>query len=104
MWILGFSASLASISAGAVIHLVMSSPDSLPPTPSSGYFLFPLPSIAWHCWHLLAVYRALPFSTSWALASAGRAMNAARTATDAIRFITRLLFASERAHIDQRTP
>ena len=54
-------------------------------------------------WHLLAVYRALPFSTSWALASAGRAMNAARTATDAIRFITRLLLASERAHIGSAT-
>src|SRR6218665_1609834 len=87
----GFSASLASCSFGLVIHLLISSAESFAPTPSSTPFLFPLPAIEWQGWHLLGADTALPFSTSWALDNAGTATNAASTAADANRFMTRLL-------------
>src|SRR5262245_57260635 len=57
------------MSLGDTIHFLISSADSLPPTPSSGVFLFPLPSIAWHMVHFWAAKTVFPFEilgSSWA--------------------------------------
>src|SRR3954453_2447251 len=65
--------AFAVISAGCVIHCRMSSALILPPTPSSGLVLLPLPATAWHIWHFWAVWTSCPFLTSCAAAGRGSA-------------------------------
>ena len=45
---------LAAAATGSVIHCLVSSADSLAPTPSSGFVALPLPAIAWHRLHFCA--------------------------------------------------
>ena len=40
--------AFAAMSFGWVIHCLMSSADSFPPTPSSGFALLPFPATEWH--------------------------------------------------------
>src|SRR5436190_5923827 len=47
--------AFAAMSFGWVIHCLMSSADSFPPTPSSGFALLPFPATEWHIWHFWAV-------------------------------------------------
>src|SRR4030095_11706540 len=72
--------ALAAISLGVRIQALMSSAESLLPTPSRGFLELPWPATAWHMVHLgLAVEKsALPFSI-WAASWANPANDAAST-------------------------
>src|SRR3954465_907019 len=64
--------ALAAASVGVTIQCLISSAESLAPTPSSGLVLLPLPPIAWHICHFCPAHTSAPFLASCANAPVAR--------------------------------